>query len=222
MGGISTGATDGRPSKQPNESDSTMKTAMKSILGNGSHAVKHTPRRGLVLSFMAFAGVLASSAAVLAQEVPPIDPELQFLLDNGFESFFFAQTCRSIGPDGDVIDVEPLPVGGGRQLECETAPIGNLDAIDALSSTGERFCALGQVSSFSGGIIDPRLSVEVASAPDGAPWTLIGTSEEEITISKITGPGGGTAFPLAADVLFDVIDVQPNPTAELCTTLFGI
>jgi hypothetical protein len=199
-----------------------MNNAMNSNSDRGSiEAGRATVRRWLA-PLASLACVLASGSVALAQEVPPLDEDIQFLLDNGFESFFFAQTCRSIGPDGDVIDVEPLPVGGGRELECETATVTHLQAIDALSSTGELFCALGQLSSFSGENVDPRLSVSVASAPDGAPWTLVGTSDQEITISKVSGFGGGTAFPLAADALFDVIEVQPNPTAQFCSALFGL
>lgn len=178
-------------------------------------------RGALLAAMVSLAGVLASGSAAVAQEAP-LDEELQFILDNGFESFFFAQTCRSIGPDGDVIEGESLPVGNGRELECETFPVTHLQAVDVSSSTGERFCALGQLSSVSGENIDPRLSVSVVSTPDGGPWVLAGTSEEEITIGRVTGFGGGTAFPLAADALFDVIDVQPNPTGGFCTDLFGI
>jgi len=186
-----------------------------SLAGNSSH-------RRLLLPLASLVCLLASGSAALACEEPPLDEDLQFALDNGFETFFFAQTCRSIGPDGDVIEGESLPVGNGRELECETAPVSHLQAIDLSSSTGERFCALGQLASVDGENIDARLSVSVESTPDGEPWVLVGTSEEAITISKVTGFGGGTAFPLAADALFDVIDLQPNPTGDFCSTLFGL
>src|SRR5690349_22076983 len=84
------------------------------------------PRR-FALPVAALACALVSSASASAQE---LDVDLQFVLDNGFESFFFAQTCRSIGPDGDVIEGEELPVGNGRVLECETFPVTHLQAID--------------------------------------------------------------------------------------------
>jgi hypothetical protein len=182
--------------------------------------VRAAVRRRLVLPLASLACVLASGSAAFAQE---LDPDVQFVVDNGFETLFFAQTCRSIGPDGDVIEGEVLPVGNGRTLECETDTIGFLEAIDVQASTGELFCALGQISSFDGENIDPALSVSVASAPDGAPWTLVGTHDGgEITIGRVTGPGGGTAFPLGADVLFDVVDLQPNPNFQLCSDLFGL
>jgi hypothetical protein len=201
-----------------------MKHPMSSSAGCGSDETKHNATRGRRprLPLVALAGLLMPVSAAVAQEAEPLDPEIQFVVDNGFESLFFAQTCRSVGPDGDVIDVEPLPVGGGRQLECETDVVSHLQALVILSSTNEPFCVLGQLSSFSGENVDPSLSVSVTSTPDGAPWTLVGTSEEEISISKVTGPGGGSAFPLAADALFDVIDVLPNPTGQFCPPLFGL
>lgn len=187
----------------------------------GSDDAKRLPARWrLALPAASLACVLASGSAAVAQEA--LDPDIQFIVDDGFNTFLFAQTCRSIGPGGDVIDVEPLPVGGGRELECETAAFGHLQAIDALSSTDELFCILGELSSVSGENVDPRLSVSVVSTPDGAPWVLSASSQEEITISRVGGPAGGTAFPLAADALFDVIEVQPNPDAQLCSSLFGL
>lgn len=173
-----------------------------------------------LLSMASLACILGSSAAVLAQEAP-LDEDLQFALDNGFESFFFAQECRSVGAGG-VIEGDSLPVGNGRFLVCETFQVSHLQAIDVSASTGERFCALGQLASVSGENIDPRLSVNVVSIPDGEPWTLIGTSEEPITIGRVAGFGGATAFPLAADALFDVIELQPNPAGELCSDVFGL
>jgi hypothetical protein len=198
-----------------------MKNMTKSNSGSGSFAARAPSRRGLLLPFVSLA-LLASGSMAFAQEAPPLDEDLQFLLDNGFESFIFAQTCRSVGAAGDVIDGEPLPVGGGRQLECETDPVSFLQTIDTLASTGERFCALGQVSSITGGSPDARLSVNVVSTPDGAPWSLVGTHDgEEISIGRVSA-FGGFAWPLIAEVVFDVVDVQPNPTAQLCDDVFGI
>lgn len=169
----------------------------------------------------ALACLLASGSAAFAQEAPALDEDLQFALDNGFETFFFAQECRSIGAGG-VIEGDSLPVGNGRVLVCETFPVAHLQAIDLSASTGERFCALGQLASVSGENIDARLSVNVAGTPDGQPWVLVATSEEAITIGRVAGFGGATAFPLAADALFDVIELQPNPAGELCPGLFGL
>jgi len=201
-----------------------MNNRMKHDTGRGAlQAGRSSPRRRrLGLSLASLACALASGSAAIAQEAP-LDVDLQFLLDNGFETFFFAQTCRSIGPRGEVIEGDTLPVGGGSVLVCETFPVTHLQAIDALASTGERFCALGQVSSIEGENVDPRLSVSVESAPDGAPWTLTGTHDgDEITIGRVTGFGGGTAFPLAADAIFDVVDLQPNPTGGSCADSFGL
>lgn len=200
-----------------------MKNQMSSNGPRDAREVVHAPaRRRLVLPLLSLACMLGAGSAALAQDAPPLDADLQFLLDNGFESFFFAQTCRSIGADGDVVDGEPLPVGGGRELECETVSLGHAQTTDAQASTGERFCALGQVTSIAGDG-DPRLDVSIASSPDGAPWTLIGTHDgEEISIGRITGPGGATAWPLWAVARFDVVELRPNPTALLCDEVFGL
>jgi hypothetical protein len=198
-----------------------MNNTMKSIRGRGSvDAGRARSRWRLSLPLVSLA--LLGSGSALAQEAP-LDEELQFLLDNGFETFFFAQTCRSVGAGGDVIEGEPLPVGGGRQLECETDPVGFLQAIDTLSSTGERFCALGQIATITGSSPDSRLSVNVVDTPDGAPWSLVGTSADgqEISIGRVSA-FGGFAFPLIAEVLVDVVEVRPNPTAQLCDDVFGI
>jgi len=200
----------------------TTKMTMSSNPARGFFQATRAPaRRRLTTSLLALASVLATSAAALAQEAP-LDPDLQFALDNGFTSFFFAQTCVSVGPGGDVIGGDSLPVGDGRQLECETAPVSHLQAIDLQASTGEPFCVLGQLASVSGENVDRRLSVDVASTPDGGPWLLIGTSAEAITIGRVAGPLGATAFPLAAEANFDVIDLQPNPTGGFCADLFGL
>lgn len=196
-----------------------MQETTNSVSGGGSLAGNWALRR-LVLPLAALACCLASGSVALAQEAP-LDEDLQFALDNGFETFFFAQTCRSVGPGG-VIQGDSLPVGNGRVLVCETAPVSHLQAIDLSSSTGERFCALGQLASVSGENIDSRLEVRVASTPDGEPWVLVGTSQEPITIGRVSGFGGATAFPLAADALFDVIELQPNPTGELCPVVFEL
>jgi hypothetical protein len=167
-------------------------------------------------------GAGLDEVGVLAQEAEPLDVDLQFALDNGSQSFLFAQTCRSVGLDGSVIDGDPLPVGSGRQLECETAPIGHLQTIDLQASTGEPFCALAQLGSFVGDG-DPRLTVDVASAPDGAPWVLVGTSDGgEISVGTVTGFAGGVAWPLWVDALFDVIELQPNPNRAFCDGVFGL
>jgi hypothetical protein len=150
------------------------------------------------------------------------DEDILFLRQNGFETFHFALDCRSVGEDGSVIGGDPLPVGNGRSLQCETETLGSLSTVDALSSTGERFCALGQMDSFFGDG-SPDLTVSIASSPEGAPWSLVGTHDgDEIEVGKVAGPGGASAWPLWVDAHYAVIDVQPNPTAQLCDQLFGL
>ena len=200
-----------------------MKKPMNSNSGTGFSAARQQPaRRRLALPVATLACVLASGSVAPAQEGPGLDPDIQFIVDDGFEGVAFAQRCRSVGPGGDVIEAEPLPVGGGRQLVCETEVFRHLQVIDAVASTDELFCVLGQLASITGENIDPRLSVNVVSAPDGAPWVLVATSQEAITISRVGGPGGGTAFPLGARASFDVIEVRSNPARQPCASLVGL
>jgi hypothetical protein len=157
-----------------------------------------------------------------ATDEPGEDEDLAFLRQDGFQTFHFALDCLSVAADGSSIGGEPLPVGGGRSLECVTESMGSLSTVDALSSTGERFCALGQMDSFQGDG-DPSLTVSVASAPEGAPWTLVGTHEgDEIQIGKVASFGGGTAWPLWVDTHYAVIDIAPNPSGQLCDQAFGL
>jgi hypothetical protein len=169
----------------------------------------------------------ATAQALLDEPAEPTDEpgedeDLAFLRQDGFQTFHFALDCVSVGEDGSTIGGEPLPVGGGRSLECVTESLGSLSTVDALSSTGERFCALGQVDSFHGDG-DPSLAVSVASTPEGSPWTLVGTHDgDEIQIGKVTGFGGGTAWPLWVDAHYAVIDITPNPSGQLCDQAFGL
>ncbi|MEY2937061.1 MAG: hypothetical protein RL033_7810 [Pseudomonadota bacterium] len=156
-------------------------------------------------------------------EEPTEDEDIAFLRENGFQTFHFAVTCSSVAEDGSRIeDADPLPVGNGRVLECVTGDLGFLSAIDAVSSTGERFCALGEVESFRGDG-DDRLTVEVTDTPETGPWTLVGTHEgEEISIGTVAGFGGGRAWPIWVDTIYSVIEVSPNPSGQLCTEFFGL
>ncbi|MEY4544925.1 MAG: hypothetical protein RL685_1120 [Pseudomonadota bacterium] len=156
-------------------------------------------------------------------EEPTEDEDIAFLRENGFQTFHFAVTCSSVAEDGSRIeDADPLPVGNGRVLECVTGDLGFLSAIDAVSSTGERFCALGQVDSFRGDG-DDRLTVEVTDTPETGPWTLVATHEgEEISLGTVAGFGGGRAWPIWVDTIYSVIEVSPNPSGQLCTEFFGL
>lgn len=164
----------------------------------------------------------AVDAAADAGADPALDDNVVFIQQDGFQTTYFAQECRSIGDDGSVIEGEPLPVGDGRVLECRTSVIGALAATDFLSSIDERWCALGVIDTFSAGG-DPELDIQIADAPDDSPWTLIGSREgEPIEIGRVAVFGGATAWPLWADTHYAVIEVAPNPTGQLCDTLFGL
>jgi len=153
---------------------------------------------------------------------PFLDDNVVFIQQDGFQTTYFAQECRAIGADGAVIEGEPLPVGGGNILECVTSVIGALATTDFLASTDERWCALGALDTFSTGG-DPSLDIQVADSPDDAPWTLIASHEgEPIEIGRVAVFGGATAWPLWVDTHYAVIDVAPNPTGQLCDTLFGL
>jgi hypothetical protein len=156
-----------------------------------------------------------------AADDPPLDEDLQAFLDFGMTGFRFARACRSIGEDGSVIEHDSeLPVGAGRRLECTTFEITHLQAADVQASTGEQWCALGQLESHRGHGGDPRLIVSVADAPDGDPWTLAGSVEgEEIIVRRLSGLGN---WPLWAEIHYDVIDLRPNPDFALCEQIFGL
>jgi hypothetical protein len=112
--------------------------------------------------------------------------------------FRFAASCRSIAEDGSVLESpDELPVGGGRRLECTTFEITHLQAVDVQASTGELWCALGRIDAFEGNG-ESRLTVTVANAPDGSPWTLVGNAgSEEITVRRLSGIGN---WPLWAEI----------------------
>jgi hypothetical protein len=170
---------------------------------------------------LAVAATVASAFEARAADDPPLDEDLQAILDTGMTGFRFARACRSVADDGSIIENnEQLPVGGGRRLECETFEITHLQAVDVVASTGELWCALGEIASHRGHGGDARLTVSVANAPDGAPWTLVGTVDgEEITVRRLSGLGN---WPLWKEIRYDVIDLRPNPDLLLCEEIFGL
>ena len=163
----------------------------------------------------------AAQAPADAAVDPALDDNVVFIQQDGFQTTYFAQECRSIAEDGSVLEGEPLPVGGGNLLECVTSIIGALATTDFLASTDERWCALGAIDTFSAGG-DPSLDIQVADSPEDSPWTLIATHEgEPIEMGRVAVFGGATAWPLWVDTHYAVIEVAPNPTGQLCDTLFG-
>lgn len=159
----------------------------------------------------------------------PVDPEddedIQFMKDNGYETQYFAQTCRSVAEDGSTIEESEqadLPVGEGRVLECETDSFPVQSTIEFLSSALERWCALGSVSSYEGGG-DDRLQVDVASVPGDGPGTLIGSRDgDPITIHRVSGFGGGTLWPLWITTTYSVTEVKRSEPGKLCDEVFGL
>lgn len=169
----------------------------------------------------ALACVAALAIEARAADDPPLDEDLQAFLDFCMTGFRFARACRSIAEDGSFLeDDTELPVGGGRRLECTTFEITHLQAADVQASTGEQWCALGQLESHRGHGGDARLTVSVVDAPDGAPWTLAGSVDgEAITVRRLSGLGN---WPLWAEIHYDVIDLRPNPDFLLCEQIFGL
>lgn len=235
-GASASGRTDGQaptgatPAPEPSGVDEQSSTEGGNVEGLAGIA-PGAPEDGAAADIAPDAGTEPSPplADAGAQEAPPdaaVDPALDdnvvFIQQDGFQTTYFAQECRSIAEDGSVIEGEPLPVGGGNILECLTSVIGALGTTDFLASTDERWCALGTIDTFSAGG-DPSLQIQVADSPDDSPWTLVGTHEgEPIEIGRVAVFGGATAWPLWVDTHYAVLDVAPNPTGQLCDTLFGL
>jgi hypothetical protein len=190
-----------------------------SLLGRSLETrLRPRPQR-LAMPALALACFVVSATEARADD-PPLDEDLQAFLDNGMQGFRFARACRSIAEDGSVIEnPDELPAGNGRHLECETFEITHTLAVDVQASTGELWCALGQMDEFVGNG-ESRLTVTVANAPDGAPWTLVGTAgSEEITVRRFSGIGN---WPLWAEIHYDVLELRPNPDLQLCDDVFGL
>jgi hypothetical protein len=159
----------------------------------------------------------------------PVDPrddeDIRFVEENGYQTIYTAVHCRSVAEDGSSIDeseVAELPVGDGRVLECETALFPLQSTIEFLSSIGERWCALGELESYTTGG-DERLDIAVVTEPGPGPATLIGSHEgEAITVKVATGFGGATLWPLWIDTIYSVVDVQRAVPGKLCDEVMGI
>lgn len=81
---------------------------------------------------------------------PELDFDLAFLAQDGFESVHFAVACHSVDPNGARLDEEPLWVGEGDSLECETANLRSQSTQIVFSSANELFCVLGVMDTFYG------------------------------------------------------------------------
>jgi hypothetical protein len=159
-----------------------------------------------------------SGASALAN--PDEDEDLKWVKEHGFESTLFMATCVSVGEDGSTIDTAPLPVGGGRHLECTSYAAVSKASTGASSVDGEHWCVLGAVdSSRTGG--DPRLHVQITSTPDSGPWSVIATSDQPIEIDMVHS-NFGDAWPVWIIAAYKTLDLQPEQEGKSCEELFGL
>ena len=153
---------------------------------------------------------------------PASDPDLAFVLENGFSSFAFAESCISTKDGGSPIEGDPVPVGGGRILTCKTFNSLTRATTGAVSMKGDHWCALGEAQSSKGGG-DKRLEVSITSSPADAPWTLTATHEgDEIQIGTAEGFGGARAWTVWAEVTYHVVQMKREVEGKNCDELFGL
>ncbi len=150
----------------------------------------------------------------------PDDEDLQFVKQHGFGGFTLVNDCVSVGDDGSVVQGDPLPVGGGRHLECTTAQGVTRTTAGAATTNNEPWCVLGQLSShkLEG---DSRLSIKVTNASENGPWSLVATAAEPIEIHSVSFMGAFT-WPLSVNASYDTVDMQPMVEGKNCDQLFGL
>lgn len=150
------------------------------------------------------------------------DDETQWIIDNGFGSFHFAVQCVSVGDDGSREEGEPLPVGGGYQLECETASSIGAATTEFLNASDERYCVLGSLSEALGESKHPCLThVEITSSPDDGPWTLVASGDQPCQISRAASAFGKT-WPLWVNASYDTEKISPAVDGSTCDELFDL
>ena len=151
------------------------------------------------------------------------DANLKWFKYNGFAAWIFAGTCVSKKDGEPTIEVAPLPVGGGRRLECTTAISPTRVTKDILTvNTRDRWCGVGNMTSYKPWG-DSALKVSVTSSPDSGPWTLVATHDgEPIMIDMVEAAGLGFAWPVGVHVTYTTTDLKPNPNTAPCDQLFGL
>jgi hypothetical protein len=166
----------------------------------------------------------SESPATEPGTAPSQDENLAFILQDGFQTTYFALDCRSIADDGSVIEGASsgaLPVGGGHTLECSLERFPSRATTDVLSVSNEPWCALGELTSYqSGG--DDRLMITIATPPDVAPATLIGTHEGgEISVA-LASAFGGRLWPLWIEASYDVVQLARAEPGKICDQVFEL
>jgi hypothetical protein len=151
---------------------------------------------------------------------PDEDEDLRWAKEHGFESIDFMATCVSVGDDGSVIDGDVLPVGNGRHLECSTFNSPFKATTGASSVDGEPWCVLGQAGS-SRPDGDKRLSVQLTSAPESGPWSVVATASEPFDVHPVQSDFG-EAWPVWVSVEYATLELRPQEAGKTCDELFGL
>jgi hypothetical protein len=154
---------------------------------------------------------------------PTSDENLAFILEDGFETTYFAVHCSAIGEDGSEIDgdtVTELPVGGGYVLECNLDSLPSRATTDVLSAADEPWCALGELQSFETDG-DERLDIVLVSPPDSPSPTLIATSDDPITL-QLASAFGAPLWPVWLVTNYDAVAVARAEQGKLCDEVFGL
>ena len=156
---------------------------------------------------------------------PNVDENLVFIQEDGFQTTFFVQDCRSLGDDGSIIEAPidggALPVGGGFRLECSLERLPSRATTDVLSASDEPWCALGELESYEPGG-DERLTISIVTPPDVSPAILIGTREGEAVEIQPAAAFGALVWPLWIEATYDVNEVAPAQQGLLCDQVFGL
>jgi hypothetical protein len=163
-------------------------------------------------------------AAAPEESDPANDENLRFILEDGFETTYFAVHCSAIGDNGTEIDgdsVTELPVGGGFRLECNLDRLPSLSATDVLSAANEPWCALGELRSFATGG-DERLGIVLVSPPDSPSPTLIATREGEPIALQLASAFGAPLWPVWLVTSYDVVDLARAEQGKICDAVFEL
>ena len=171
------------------------------------------------------AGRARMDAGTAADGAAPIsDEDLRFILEDGFQTTYFAIHCSAVADDGTVVDgdtVTELPVGDGYSLECVLDRLPSRAAIDVLSAANEPWCALGELQSFEPGG-DERLGIVLVSPPDSPSPTLVATHDDGRITVPLAAVFGAPVWPVWLVTSYDVTELAPAQSGKLCAEVFEL
>jgi hypothetical protein len=151
------------------------------------------------------------------------DDPVQWIIDNGFSSIHFMQSCVSVGPHGEEARGEQLPVGGGYTLWCDTYSQINYDATEVQANDGSRYCVLGTLSGSGKAGGDERLRIEVMEDGTRGPATVRATAGQPTWIYLASGFGGASVWPLWIESNYATQELVPAPNdGRTCKQAFGL